>query len=379
MKAKTLTATLALILLAFAQADYDVASYCQLVQSGTKLPSLDSCQNYYTCVSNGLPTLSSCSSGYVFNKDSQQCVPTGSFNCFFGVANPCQNQDKKFVPSAKQCNEWHYCLAGAIAGTGTCKEGQIFNFAKQSCVYGECSNTGNNILDSPNLSVCQIMPHGIYFGDNTNCSTWHKCSGMEEKKGTCPNGDNFDPTYASCVPSNMPACSRIQNPPSTGVVSGPPSTSPCSLGTVVGDITSCSVYYKCENATRSNSTIWNTYTCSSQFFDVISKQCTSTNPARTFKGCIRCQFTTGSMYWVNAVDPQCSEYFTCSNGLETKSTASTCGAGNFFNEDLQYCMIGNSTVGQYAQTHGACENYTCNPNTRLCNLVTATNTTSSHR
>lgn len=175
----------------------------------------------------------------------------------------------------------------------------------------------------------------------------------------------------------MPACSRIQNPSSTGVVSGPPSTSNCTLGTVVGDTSSCSVYYKCENATGSNGTVWNTYTCTNQFFDVISQQCNTTSQARAFPGCNRCQFTTGSMYWANAVDPTCSNYLTCSNGQETKSTPSSCGTGNYFNEALQYCMIGNSTVGQYAQTHGACENYTCNSTTRVCNFITATTTTPS--
>lgn len=171
-------AMVALMLMGFTQAEYNVTHYCQLVKPGTKLPSLDSCENYYTCLANGQITADSCGSGQVFNKDVQQC---GIYKCF---DNPCQNEHKKFVPSFTKCGEWHYCENSSSSGVGSCPKGQILDYDLQSCKHGDCSKNGGDTVND-----CQIMPNGIYFADTKKCENWYKCNGLDKKEGECKDGN----------------------------------------------------------------------------------------------------------------------------------------------------------------------------------------------
>lgn len=143
----------------------------------------------------------------------------------------------------------------------------------------------------------------------------------------------------------------------------------------MGDTISCSVYYKCEQVDQVASddaqsgtakSVWKTYSCENEYFDVIEKTCASIINAKVYRGCNRCQFTSGSLYWINDFDTKCSEYLTCSNGQKTNT--GKCGEGNFFNEDIQYCMIGTATKDKYVENHGACAQYTCDDSNRVCTM-----------
>lgn len=177
-------ATVAIILCSQAQADYNPLLYCPIVKTGTKLPSLDDCHKYYVCDSSNQVTTGVCPSGQLFNKDSQGCVTTTTGACT-NTDNPCDGLNGKWVPDAEYCRIWHYCKNGEIVGSGSCKEGQIFDFAKQQCVNGACSINGDNSAGVGN--ICQIMPNKQFFGDFNICTTWYKCDGLSLQQGQCPS------------------------------------------------------------------------------------------------------------------------------------------------------------------------------------------------
>ncbi|KAM7356303.1 peritrophin-48-like [Cochliomyia hominivorax] len=380
--AKTTDLALMLLVLGFAHAEYDVGKYCQLVKTNTKLPSLTSCQTFYVCQGSNQYMTLFCPTGTYFNKNSQSCE-TSNDSCSNGVHNPCFNHNNQFVSDSKYCNEWHYCLQNAIASSGECPPGQRFSYENQSCIYGECSgasiggNNNNNNVNSNNNNeignICQIMPEGQFFGDFNNCSNWHKCINMEDRRGHCLHRLVYDTVSGMCLEQTSTMCQRIDGGNAVEGTSGPPAGN-CTVNAKVGDKNVCSIYYTCNANSQ-----WIKSQCQQQYFDVISKECNNTELARAYSGCNRCQFTSGSLYWTNAVDTSCSKYFTCKNGQESKPQVGDCGSGSFFNEDLQSCMIGNFTLGEYSTNHGACQNYKCNDETQECTLInTNSSSTNEH-
>lgn len=175
--------------LSVVKAEYDVASYCQLVKNGTKLPSLKSCHKYYTCLKeDGEFVESSCEDSEFFDKNKQDCQPADTVKCFVPEENPCEGHHEIFMSDRKDCRLWHYCENGVSLGSATCPKGQKFDVHEQSCVYGTC----HNINDDGSIeltNVCDIMPIGIFFADFENCAFWHKCTTDTNKLSVrCPRG-----------------------------------------------------------------------------------------------------------------------------------------------------------------------------------------------
>lgn len=160
---------LSIFILSKVKAEYDVSSYCQRVPTGTKLPSLKSCNKYYTCQGNGKFVESSCNGNDAFDKDRQSCVPESLTQCFMPNEQPCRGQHDIFMPYRKDCRLWYWCYNGDILGTGICPKDQIFDVYAQKCTHGNC-----NSVDETN--VCDIMPVEMFFGDIDNCAFWHKCT-----------------------------------------------------------------------------------------------------------------------------------------------------------------------------------------------------------
>lgn len=165
------------------KAEYDVARYCQLVPKGTKFPSYDSCQTYYTCLNENDVEKSTCSGTQVFNKDLQKCVNQHEGNCkaLSDEKNPCEGLHATFAKHPKDCHWWHYCENGKVAHSATCPSGQYFN--GKSCVFGKCGEEEVEVKD-----LCEIMPTGQFFGDFDDCTVWQKCqTNGAISQGKCVN------------------------------------------------------------------------------------------------------------------------------------------------------------------------------------------------
>lgn len=176
------------MLLAFTNAEYEIEKYCKLTQPGIKLPSSDSCEEYYTCGLDEKPSKETCPSNLVFSKDAQGCVPVSEGNCFFGFSNPCQNKHREYSYSSKGCNWYSYCYDGKVANNYTCPAGQRFNAAQNICVNGNCGSSKQSAV----LDICNIMPENVYFGDFENCRAWYQCIGTQLRSGFCGSDGQND-------------------------------------------------------------------------------------------------------------------------------------------------------------------------------------------
>lgn len=169
-----------------AMAAYNVTHYCQLVETGTKLPSLDNCQTYYTCLANGGYQEDNCLSSQAFNKNTQSCQAASMVGCTAGAANPCENKNDGWVQDPSNCVNWIYCSKQQQSGSGSCPVGQYFSNDKGQCIWGQCTNmddTNGELTEVANL--CELMANNKYFGDFEECNAWHMCIDGTMKNGTC--------------------------------------------------------------------------------------------------------------------------------------------------------------------------------------------------
>ncbi|XP_075161261.1 peritrophin-48 [Haematobia irritans] len=341
MAAKHLLASVAVLLALMANgasAAYNVSNYCQLVQPGTKLPSMDSCQTYYTCQSNGAYVSSACSGTENFDKNSQSCKAASTTPCVTGLDNPCSAlKGDLWVPNPNDCTGWVYCSDGKNAGSGPCPNNQIFSYTKQQCVYGTCTNSDEVVIQD----LCEIMPTNIYFGSFEDCTAWYTCN-PDLTSGNCKTGLVYNTVKGMCLKDDGNMCNRVTNPEA-------PPTKACTSsdkGNTMGDGNICAVYYTCDG------TEWVKSTCASPtYYDVNTGQCVNRQTAVPETGCNRCQYSTNQ--WVNAVNSTCQNYLTC-NSDRTVSSEGTCAKDQYFNEQRQACVSTNDGLQSYQTTNGAC-------------------------
>lgn len=113
--------------------DYSVLQYCQLVKSGTKLPSSDSCQKFYSCQSANKITEDKCASTEVFDKDTQSCIVKKLKDCKLDydkngdIKNICDIMENDiFFGDFKDCQKWHKCKQDKPMSTGKCPEDYVW-------------------------------------------------------------------------------------------------------------------------------------------------------------------------------------------------------------------------------------------------------------
>ncbi|KAH8419255.1 hypothetical protein KR222_000344, partial [Zaprionus bogoriensis] len=346
-----LMASILLLALGNAMADdvlegtYNVTQVCTLVPTTTKLGSISSCTDYYTCTSSG-PVKSSCASGYYYNYQTQQCAPQSQVNCFYGLDNPCAGQTTAcWVPNEANCNAWYYCENETIGGHGYCPSGQWFNGAKGGCDYGSCTNSDSSSTGPVLTSVCQVVPPGIYFGTATNCSAWQLCTTTSSTPttGNCATSvsNAFIVQTGSCgYKTEAGACDRI--------VSESPATGESCDGTEAtkGDSSVCGTYYTCVNK------VWVTQTCSSgQYYSTATEKCADRSVAVTTEGCNRCQ-DFNKMFANAAMPSNCSAYYYCNDYKQ--GTLSYCKYPAYFDENEQVCLDDPEQLPTYASSSGAC-------------------------
>ncbi|XP_061402719.1 peritrophin-48-like [Musca vetustissima] len=327
-----------------ATAEYDVARYCQLVTTGTKLPSLNDCQTYYTCQADGSYQTSTCLNSQSFDKNSQSCKPSSTVTTCIDALSPCANvAGEGWVQDPENCVKWIYCKNQKQSGSGTCPTKQYFSNEAGGCIYGTCTNANDEDGGFTEISnLCELMANDVFFGDFESCDAWHKCTSGTMKSGTCNTGLVYNTARGMCLKNDGTMCKRISS--DNPVTPSEPCTE-AQEGDFQGDKNICSVYYQCE------AQVWQKLTCKSgQYYDTIQKTCVARQAAVATEGCNRCQFAT--VTWVNQVDPTCQGYYTCnSNG--TISAEGKCQKDYYFNEKVQACYS-DSDLSSYRDKNGAC-------------------------
>lgn len=135
----------------------------------------------------------------------------------------------------------------------------------------------------------------------------------------------------ACLPADKNRCTR---------------TITCTDGERKGDQDICSKYLECKDGK------WKKLECKSQeYFDTLDEVCKERQLAKPHRTCDRCQYTTKK--WVNAVDEKCTNYLVCKEGTRVGDLGQ-CGENGYFNEEMQVCYVGSTTVNDYVRLNGAC-------------------------
>lgn len=326
-------------------AAYDVAKYCSMIKTGTKLPSTDACSQYFTCTSDGKYTTADCGSGNSFDKNKQNCQPSANVDCYIGLENPCVGKNDAHVPDVSNCGAWFYCLNGEVKAKGKCPAGMALTAGR--CDYYDCAGGSTPEENETPVAVCDIMPNNKWFGDTLNCNAYYTCkAGAPITGGVCKDSLVFDVQKELCNYEVATDCTRItgEGLPGPGVVI------PCTtadLGNKKPNPNICSGYLACDGK------VWAATSCGTgQYWDEAGEACVSRQKATPIATCDRCEGSKKA--FVNSVDPTCQGYQVCKDGK--KSGTGKCASG-YFDEESGACLINAkpTQVDEYAESHGACK------------------------
>lgn len=316
------------------QAEYDVATFCQLAGRDIKLPSLESCRRFYTCNTTE-PIAHLCPAGQFFDKNAQVCKPEKLVDCIDSQEDseqaPCAHRHREFIPDPESCNGYIYCVNGIEYWRNQCGPNMIF--VDGLCMYGECQNEQSEQKPKPQpekelRSVCQIMPNELYFGTTESCHMWLKCENGQLVSGNCPWNYIFNVNIHSCDYEDLSLCPHITG---VSVIPEHQKPQPCDeseTGLRKPDTRRCDIFWLC------TSEMWIQFTCSpGQYYDSITHLCRRREDATPIATCSRCEGS--NLQFVNMVDPQCQRYGVCSSGKLLGM--GSCPLNTIFSESKQAC------------------------------------------
>ncbi|EDW99711.1 peritrophin-48 [Drosophila yakuba] len=294
-----------------------------------------------------------------------------------------------YVASQLDCSTYYQCQGSSFTAM-SCPQGYYFDKNAQQCT-GSVPSTCTS-----NTDPCQGKAVGSFAASSTSCGGYYYCGASGAVRGSCPAGENFNPTTMACVYRNNYPCTESSGSSSTvsvalklcnlvenGVYFGSPSdcsgwnfckdnvlhSGSCETG-LVFNVQASNCGYKtassCAQVTNDPSltgvsapttcssdgsmiaaTACNQYymcsagnyqlmTCpSGYYYDTISKACVTRMQARN--NCDRCVGTTAT--FVNAYSTtNCSDYLYCVNGVQ--KAVESCPVNYYFNENSGGCVSG---------------------------------------
>jgi len=109
-----------------------------------QIPSLTSCAEYFICA-NGSPSSHSCSDGFIFDIDTNNCAPTG--RCLLDYAPLC-GFDISFEPHPYHCQHYFFCTNGRPI-LRSCAPGLLFDTAIGQCNIDTVATCARRPNDDP--------------------------------------------------------------------------------------------------------------------------------------------------------------------------------------------------------------------------------------
>ncbi|XP_022221042.2 peritrophin-48 [Drosophila obscura] len=236
--------------------------------------------------------------------------------------------DGMSVSSQTDCSSYYQC-EGATATLMSCSSGQSFDKDAQMCVSSSQSTCASK------TQPCLGKAVGTFQADSRSCAGYWYCSASGPIYGSCPTGENFNPTSMACVYAYQYACSLSTVDNGSVEVA----LSLCSLienGFYFGSASSCSGWNYCQDNVLHSGTCPN-----SLVFNVNSRNCgyrTSTSCAQvtndpTITGSIAPTTCNSTGATTNAT--ACNQYYLCSG---TTNTLMTCATGLYYDTVSKNCV-----------------------------------------
>lgn len=320
-----------LALIQYSQAiKIDVAQYvCSLMVNGTKIMDPENaCSIYYYDCIDGVAIANKCDSKEKFDKDRNDCYPSGEVSCQVYKACP-KKETKAKLPGGStttfendpySCQGYYICPGDQ---KGECINDMTFH-------NGKCWPDTENV--ECDIDLCLIVPSYTYFGygtDGNNCKKWQFCKGNDLTEGDCPGDTYFDRDDGACDYELSANCrpSAIHKEMKVGDY--------CNFEGFQIDPNSCTHYFQCEkNKVHKNA-------CISGYYYTEDQTCTSRSKYSCKRGNNPCQglSQTDHSHWQWVANPDnCNQYYACSNDSVNGDARYCPTAHPYFNEELQICQ-----------------------------------------
>ncbi|SPP84708.1 peritrophin-48 [Drosophila guanche] len=241
--------------------------------------------------------------------------------------------DGMFVSSQMDCSSYYHCQ-GATASLMSCSNGQYFNKDTQTCVASSQSTCASKSHPCLGKTVGSFQP------DSSSCGGYWYCGDSGAIYGSCPTGENFNPTTMACVYAYQYACSQSVVDSSSGASPGVEvALNLCSLienGFYFGSASDCSGWNYCQDNVLHSGTCQN-----GLVFNVNGKSCGYRSPSScaqvtndpSLTGAVAPTTCTTSGTMKNAT--ACNQYYLCTG---SSYTLMTCGSGLYFDTVSQTCV-----------------------------------------
>lgn len=232
-----------------------------------------------------------------------ECCPQDSSVSFLGFDVPCFNGEKMGDPN--NCNTYNLCENGKYVKY-YCPSGQRWCPILRRCrtaYMGPCATTTpapttptttptttvSGPTTTPGTTTTAIPCSNIQIADPFDCTKYYQCQNGKLTHQSCASGYYWNCWSRKCSTTKSPLC----------CVSMPYSPRKCSTnGVLNGSPLSCTNYFECvNNVVVKKSCPYN------QFFDTITKTCTTPMTARcSIKPAMTvCSLAnTGNLDWVSA-------------------------------------------------------------------------------
>ncbi|XP_013117614.2 peritrophin-44 isoform X2 [Stomoxys calcitrans] len=322
----------------FATASYSMSETCQQYSEGY-IANPDNCQGYGYCRGGVLIGTGTCKDGFLYDSNGGICDYAANVTCMSKLESTCSVVgDPVYVADPDDCTRACYCNNGKYSCT-SCPQYQVFNPNTRSCVY-------SSQYSCPASSICRLVPNNKFVGDPNNCGNFIQCVGGAGLSQLCPNNLHYNAVTGYCA-TDPPNCGN--SPPSPT----PPSAGPGVLQNLPTNSTAC-LNYKTPPSGNSyfvsdGTTCMGFYVCDNTdgpgtwykcpfltHFDEEEQKCVTPYS-------VRCPYDRcGNLNQTFVADLGCTSYSYCITQTKQNFGGNTCKAVNFnyqyFNEVASACV-----------------------------------------
>ncbi|CAD7080541.1 unnamed protein product [Hermetia illucens] len=141
-------------------------------------PISDTCETFYECRDDMVPTFASCDANKYFNPLLQKCVPDTEYDCKYDIPD-CSNpkfQNRMWVDK-ESCGSYYEC-SGDILVSRNCPPGMFFDAQTQACLFNigdECKVQNPNpdlLVDVETMCKGNV---GKFLPDPYYCRAYYYC------------------------------------------------------------------------------------------------------------------------------------------------------------------------------------------------------------
>ncbi|XP_062128037.1 probable chitinase 10 [Drosophila sulfurigaster albostrigata] len=166
---------------------FAAVNICSNVTDNLFLPSVNSCSEYYLCISQTAISRN-CSDDTYFDARDQQCVPVSEVRCL----PKCPAQGLSTFCYDRTCTKYVMCFGGTPV-IRECSDGLQYNAQIDRCDFPQYVDCVDNLCVRNNNANAIV-----YIASKARCNKYYVCLDGQPINQTCASGLQYNPEAQSC-------------------------------------------------------------------------------------------------------------------------------------------------------------------------------------